>query len=163
MLRSRESNIRAFVKFINCSPRKIEVHWINYRGKNVHYSTLEPSASVVVNTFVTHPWICLCPDTGQRMCINNNEVFLGKPWFNFITNSEDGLVSVERQDANIHLPMRSLREIGLWKVLFLVRTRSDIIALEIPKTLKADLLHQFFLSTRYKEVEVVDDDDGDGR
>lgn len=71
-------------------------------------------------------------------------------------------MSVERQDANIHLPMRSLREIGLWKVLFLIRSRSDIIALEIPKTLKADLLHQFFLSTRYTEADTEESEGEEG-
>lgn len=49
MLRSRESNIRAFVKFVNCSERIVEVHWINYRGTNVHYTTLDPNTSVVVS------------------------------------------------------------------------------------------------------------------
>lgn len=156
MLRSRESNIRAFVKFINCSERIVEVHWINYRGTNIHYTTLEPAASVIVNTFVTHPWICLCPETGERLFVNNNDVFLAKPWFNFITKS-DGLVSVDRQEAKIHIPMKSLRDISMWKVLFMVRTKSDILDLEIPKTLKADLLHLFYLSTRYREVETESD------
>lgn len=33
IIRSKESNIRAFVKFTNSSERTIEVHWVNFRGK----------------------------------------------------------------------------------------------------------------------------------
>lgn len=42
MLRSLDSNIRAFVKFKNSSERKVEVNWINFRGEIIHYTNLEP-------------------------------------------------------------------------------------------------------------------------
>lgn len=48
MLKSVESNIRAFVKFINASERTLEVLWINFRGEGIHYSNLAPRTSCMV-------------------------------------------------------------------------------------------------------------------
>lgn len=48
MLRSIESNIRAFVKFVNYSKRAVEIHWINFRGENIHYTNLAPGESCMV-------------------------------------------------------------------------------------------------------------------
>lgn len=48
LIRSKESNIRSFVRFTNCSERNIEVHWIDYRGQNIHYKNLNPTESCVV-------------------------------------------------------------------------------------------------------------------
>lgn len=47
-IRSKESNIRAFIRFTNCSEKPIEVHWVNFKGKNIHYTNLNPTASCVV-------------------------------------------------------------------------------------------------------------------
>ncbi|KAG5678371.1 hypothetical protein PVAND_008053 [Polypedilum vanderplanki] len=153
MLRSRDSNIRSFVKFKNCSCRVVEVHWINFHGNNIHYSNLKCGETIVVNTFTTHPWIFICQKTGERLRVNNNEVFLAKPWFNFIANSDNGLVSVEREEAQIHIALKSLKDICLWKIIYLIRQKDDIDYLQIPKTLKNDLAYFFYLSTRYREIE----------
>lgn len=48
MLRSVESNVRAFVKFTNSSERSVEIHWINFKGENIHFTNLEPSMSCMV-------------------------------------------------------------------------------------------------------------------
>lgn len=50
MLRSLESNIRAFVNFTNTSERLIEVHWINFNGEQIHYTNLEPGGTYVVSS-----------------------------------------------------------------------------------------------------------------
>lgn len=49
MLKSKESNIRAFVKFTNTSHRLVQVQWVNFSGENVHYKDLEPRQSCVVS------------------------------------------------------------------------------------------------------------------
>lgn len=49
MLRSKESNIRAFVKFTNCSERRIEIHWVNYSGNNILYTALNSNEHCVVS------------------------------------------------------------------------------------------------------------------
>lgn len=50
MLRSQESNIRAFVKFINTTERHVEVHWLNFKGERIHYINLDPGGSCVVSS-----------------------------------------------------------------------------------------------------------------
>lgn len=47
-LRSLESEIRAFVKFVNCSEREVEVHWVNFAGHCVYYTTLKPGEKTMV-------------------------------------------------------------------------------------------------------------------
>lgn len=167
-LRSRESNIRAFVKFINASQRLVEVHWVNFAGENIHYTNLVPGADCVVswdftvaltcaetvswifqiNTYLTHPWIFLCPATGDRLQVEQKNVFTPLAWFKFVNKTENGLVTVGRQEARIHLPLKTLRDICLWRILFLVQTKDDIIKLELPKSLRADLDEVFNQSTR---------------
>lgn len=106
-----------------------------------------------VNTFCTHPWIFVCPTTGERLQVNSKDVFYPEAWFKFINKAEDGLVTVGRQEAIIQLPLKSLRDICLWQLLLLVQSKDDIYALEIPKSLKADLLNVCRQSTRFPRDE----------
>lgn len=55
--------------------------------------------------------------------------------------AENGSVSVGRQEAIIHFPLKSLRDACLWQIVHLVRSKDDIHRLEVPNTLKADLLY----------------------
>lgn len=154
MLRSKESNIRAFVKFKNQSEKTVEIHWVNFTGRNIHYQTLQKNQTCTVNTFVSHPWIFICPQTGERLCVNGDEVYIAKPWFSFIrSDSENGVSSVERQEAKINIKLKKLSAICSWKIIFMLNEKDNIDALQIPKTLRADLLHLFYLSTRYREIE----------
>lgn len=106
-----------------------------------------------INTFVTHPWIFICPRTGERLQVNNNDVFQPEPWFKFINNAANGVVAVGRQKVKIHYPLRSLRDICLWELVFLVETKDEIYDLEIPHSLKVDLLKYFRSSSRYDDDE----------
>lgn len=177
MLKSKESNIRAFVKFTNTSERKVEILWINFRGVAIQYSQLEPNGSCTVssrhcwptcrlqcclvtfflqiNTFCTHPWIFLCTETGEKLQVNHNNVFLADPWYKFVIKADNGVVSVGRQDANIHFPLKSLRDACLCRIVHLVQTKEDIIHLEIPKTLRADLLYLCEISSRFADISDV--------
>jgi len=150
-LRSIESEIRAFVKFINCSQRLVEVHWVNYQGHNVHYTNLKPGEATLINTFKTHPWIFLDPKTGERLQVAHKDVFQPEAWFKFINRVDTGAVSVNRQEAKIHIPLKSLHDLCLWRILFLVDSKDDIYTLEIPKTLRTELFRVFNQSTRYTE------------
>jgi len=152
-VRSMESEIRAFVRFINCSERLVEVHWVNYEGHNVHYTNLKPGKHVTINTFKTHPWIFLDPKTGERLQVAHQDVFQPDAWFKYINSVRNGAVSVGRQEARIHIKLKSLRELALWRILFLLDSKDDIYTLEIPKTLKADLFHVCHESTRYCEAK----------
>lgn len=111
-----------------------------------------------INTFCTHPWIFECPRTGERLHVNNSDVFWPEPWFKYINNAENGVVAVGRQDVKIHYPLRSLRDICLWELVFDVETKDQIYDLEIPHSLKVDLLKCFRASSRYKEDEIETSD-----
>lgn len=85
------------------------------------------------------------------MQVNRKEVFNPEAWFKFINKADSGLVSVGRQEAKIHFPLKTLRDTCLWRLLFLVQSRDDVYNLEIPNTLRADLLHVFNQSTRFSD------------
>lgn len=69
-------------------------------------------------------------------------------WFKFINKADSGVVSVGRQEARIHFPLKNLRDICLRKLQLLVRSQDDISELEIPKSLKAEMLHLVAQSTQ---------------
>lgn len=89
--------------------------------------------------------------TGERLCANKKEVFLPEAWFKFINRADTGLVSVGRQEVKIHLPLKSLRDLCLWRITFLVQSKEDLQKLEIPKSVLADLLFVFSQSTKHSE------------
>lgn len=182
MLRSKESNIRSFVKFINLTERHVDVFWMNFHGKKISFSTLTPGSHCSVskmsrlrdfvqvfrhfkffnpqiNTYVTHPWIFNCAETGESLKVNQNFVFYPEPWFRFITNSENGVVSVGRQEIEIHYPLKSLKNICMWKILFLVKTTNDINNLDIPNSLQNELTQLINESNRKLPENNVDDND----
>jgi von Hippel-Lindau disease tumor supressor len=92
-----------------------------------------------INTYVTHPWIFNCAETGECLKVNQSYVFYPEPWFRFITNSENGVVSVGRQEIQIHYPLKTLKNICMWKILFLLNSPNDINNLDIPNSLKNEL------------------------
>ena len=79
MARSTESETKSPVKFINKTDTNIEIFWLDYSGEKVSYGTLDalPSAGSVkdVQTFVTHPWIAVDSENGQKLWLNSKEVF----------------------------------------------------------------------------------------
>lgn len=93
------------------------------------------------------------PKTGERLQVSHKDVFHPEAWFKFINKVENGAVSVGRQDARIHFPLKSLRDLCLWRILFMMDSKDDIYNLEIPNTLKAELIHVFHQSTRYTEPD----------
>ena len=78
--RSIHSRIATPVRFINCSESHVKVLWLNYQGKKVLYSTLEPSNGCYdVNTYVTHPWIAVDEDTNNLMLLNSKQIYFPTP------------------------------------------------------------------------------------
>ncbi|CRL06862.1 CLUMA_CG019817, isoform A [Clunio marinus] len=149
MLRSEKSEVRAFVTFNNSTDRQVEIRWVNFYGENIHFTVLEPGAHSHVNTFCTHPWIFLCPNTGERLQIKHSYVFLPEPWHKHISKAENGQITASRQKANIHYPLKALKDICLRKIALVVRSKDDIIEFLIPHTLKADLFKAFDLTNRF--------------
>lgn len=134
-LRSRPSDQHSLLTLKNCSERTVDVIWIGYDSKLVHYAGLPPGCGTPLNTFRTHPWIFKDQDTGEPMHVNNADIFWPHPWTNEQTT---------RNIVLIHLPMRSLRTIAMWKILSTkIKSVSEIALLELPLTLKYELFELF--------------------
>lgn len=128
-LRSRESIEPARLLIINKTQRPIEILWINYVAKLIHYKTLRPDTEFQINTFKTHPWVFRDYFTGILMHTNHKEVLWPEP-------------STEQcpcQKVWIHFPLFSLKTISLWNVVPRIKGINEIDNLEIPSTLRRDL------------------------
>lgn len=128
--------------------------WWELRGKSCHCTTwttwwFDRFFFFKINTFCTHPWIFLCANNGERLQVNNKDVFMPEAWFKFINKAENGIVSVGRQDAKIHFPLRSLRHVALRRLAHLIQSKDDIYNLEIPKSLKAELNQMIIFNRRW--------------
>lgn len=55
VIKSLDSEIPGFVNFINETQRTVDVCWMNYSGKAIHYSSLSPGASVYVKKNNKYP------------------------------------------------------------------------------------------------------------
>lgn len=71
-----------------------------------------------------------------------------QPWFKFIQTEQNGVVSVGRQETHIHYPVKSLKQICMWDILFLMNRSSEIRDLEIPKSLRLEMKEVYEQSTR---------------
>ncbi|XP_055637225.1 protein Vhl [Toxorhynchites rutilus septentrionalis] len=134
-LRSVHAEIRSFVLFRNFTQRSVDIYWVNYSSKFIHYSALEPTAQVAVNTYVTHPWVFIDKMTGERMMVNHEPVYYPVPWYNNI----DASGKLGRTNVQIHFPLRSLRDICAWKIIASLRDKESFVQLELPKVLLEDL------------------------
>lgn len=70
-------------------------------------------------------------------------------WFKFINKADDGIVSVGRQEARIHYPLKTLRDISAWRLMDRIDSKEDINDLEIPKSLKAELVDVHDQASRF--------------
>lgn len=48
LLKSRDSEVRGFVNFINDTHRTVNVSWMNYTGIPIHYTSILPGAAAFV-------------------------------------------------------------------------------------------------------------------
>lgn len=55
-LKSVHSRYSVHVTFRNSSAEVVNVYWVDYRGKEKHYKTLQPNSEYVQQTYATHPW-----------------------------------------------------------------------------------------------------------
>ena len=88
------------MRFVNRTPRKVDIVWINFEGSCVRYRTLYPGHSVNVNTFVGHPWIFRDSDTGDKLVAQFREVYEPIGW-----SPVEG-VPPQRKQVHITLPGR---------------------------------------------------------
>lgn len=55
--RSLNSNTPATLRFVNRGAHTVRVHWLDFEGRRIFYSSLPPGQSYTQNTFLTHPWL----------------------------------------------------------------------------------------------------------
>ncbi|MEP1442199.1 MAG: hypothetical protein ABJK39_04250 [Hyphomicrobiales bacterium] len=72
-IKSRNSNRRTNITFVNRSGRKRTVMWIDYQGAPKQYGVVQPGRSRTFSTFISHPWMTV---NGPGDC---RQLFLPRP------------------------------------------------------------------------------------
>lgn len=122
--------------------------WVNWEWlRDCEHEQFNLS-SAQINTYVTHPWIFSCSQTGERLKVDKKDVFFPQPWFKFINTEQNGVVSVGRQETHIHYPLKSLKNICMWDIIFMMNRNSEVHDLDIPKSLRLEMEEVFEQSTR---------------
>ena len=76
-LRSINNRQPSYIRFFNTTQRHVQIYWLDSKGKPVLYSDLYSYEQWVdVNTFVTHPWIFVDEETGDRYIKINSTYFV---------------------------------------------------------------------------------------
>lgn len=130
VLKSQHSQIKSYVLFRNYTDRLLDVIWVGFSGEHVHYGTLKPTECKMMNTYATHPWIFRDPDTGERMHVQGQSVYMPQPYQRGQRN---------RFLVPIRFPVRSLRHNALWAISQLISREEDVPQLELPRCLIHDI------------------------
>jgi len=150
-LKSKTSTKHAYIRFINMTKRRVDVIWINYEGVRVKYKTLEPTEYFDVTSFVNHPWIFRDAETHTKLVVSSQEVYdVPEPVYLRLQN---GRVQATRAIVAITLPVYSLHECALQAVQKMIREPADVESLEIPFTLKKELLERCNFSCKMQMVQ----------
>lgn len=80
-VRSKDSNRSISAAFVSQTNRKVDIFWIDFKGKYVKYATLTKHGDAFpIVTYVTHPWIFKDAESGDPLVISGNqEVYYPKP------------------------------------------------------------------------------------
>jgi von Hippel-Lindau disease tumor supressor len=149
-LKSTKSTVKSFVVFENKTSRIVHIFWLNYEGRPVPYSILQPNTTYLVNTYISHPWIIKDRDTGELMHVDHKEVFWPPPWFKHINQATRTTV---RATVVIHFPIRTLKLNTLWIMVKQLDHFKKIDKLELPHTLQDDLKEIYQLAYNHRNVE----------
>merc|ERR1711902_157182 len=72
-LRSLTSRHRVKILFRNNSGGPVRLLWLNYQGEEVDYGLIGRSDTMFMNTFLTHPWVCISVDEDEEGNINKED------------------------------------------------------------------------------------------
>ncbi|KAL2102206.1 hypothetical protein ACEWY4_001374 [Coilia grayii] len=140
-LRSLNSDIPSYVTFVNRTSRLATAWWLDFSGHPVSYGDIQPNGELKMNTYQTHPWVFRATENGAALTANQQEVFYPP-----LTEYQEYI------SVNIRAPVYSLRECCLMVVRSLVKSQQDLNTLDIPQTLKQDLLEP---STLWEELNLL--------
>ncbi len=68
-LKSVNSNTAVKVHMNNPSNYDVVVNWVDYKGKEISYLTLQPGKNYTQSTFATHPWIARHKHTNEILAV----------------------------------------------------------------------------------------------
>jgi vacuolar-type H+-ATPase subunit E/Vma4 len=67
--RSARGDKAVKVNFENTTPYAIDLYWVDYAGKDIHYATIAPGGTLAQGTFATHPWRAVIQATGTELVV----------------------------------------------------------------------------------------------
>ncbi|XP_051885906.1 von Hippel-Lindau-like protein [Pristis pectinata] len=148
-LRSLHSEEVSFVRFVNLTQRTARPWWIDFNARPQNYDDIAPGGTLHMCTYRTHPWVFRDANTGDKLLINNDEIY-------FPTSAlYDGNKPIYLP-IYITFPVYSLKDCCLQCIRKHVKLE-DYIKLEIPQSLQTDLKNSPHLlreiknlSTRYR-------------
>ncbi|XP_076436526.1 von Hippel-Lindau disease tumor suppressor-like [Babylonia areolata] len=129
---SGRSRNDAFIRFLNVSPRRASVFWINFTGSLTFYSTLGPGEFLDVNTFEGHPWLVEDGDSGDKLVVNGCDYFWPAAY-----NPRDGWPP-QRIEAKIYIPVYGLQERCLQVVRDML-SPDQVEGVEVPLILRREI------------------------
>nr|XP_033332550.1 von Hippel-Lindau tumor suppressor homolog [Megalopta genalis]XP_033332551.1 von Hippel-Lindau tumor suppressor homolog [Megalopta genalis] len=130
-LRSLDNKVKSYVRFCNTTSHVVALFWIDYEGRAVRYGTLSRNNCLDIDTFVTHPWIFVDQQTGDRYAVNHKSVFYPEP--HRLNGGGRTRVLITKP------PIYKLRDRALRVVAEHLRTHLDAFKLEIPAELQYEL------------------------
>lgn len=131
-LKSINSRTACNIRFENRTSRRSDLLWFDYDGCAVKYCTILPGRAVNMVTFVGHPWVCRDTDSGVQHLLNHTSVF----------KATDGNQDGRKITVMITIPVYTLHERCL-EVLSCIVPREGVEKLDIPVTLKEDLMQRY--------------------
>ncbi|KAK6633140.1 hypothetical protein RUM43_012884 [Polyplax serrata] len=139
-IRSVNYTESAYVQFQNKTNRKVDILWVNYVGDLKKYGTLQPHESVNVDTYKTHPWIFIDPETGVKMKVGASTIFYPISNAEVVQRLRLNTQRTIRIPIPIRLPLFTLQQISLHSVFSMIKDINDIENLELPLILKQEIL-----------------------
>ena len=147
-LKSENSGVSTYIKFVNAYGAKVDIYWINYNGQAVFFGSLDPGQSVVQQTYLTHPWVIYdqalgSPIVGFLPGEQEAEAFIAKPAAHPSAPSDERPLAVRIGDAFLK-PAQRGRDI-LLHLHFLADYRGH----ELLKVIALPEEHQYMLIYRF--------------
>nr|CAH7718625.1 unnamed protein product [Callosobruchus chinensis] len=137
--RSRSSEQKAYVRFVNKTGKRVELVWLDFNGMYVRYQILAHEEYLDVNTYKGHPWIALDFESKDRMHIEKSSIYFPKTTREYFKERLPDKEIPENFETRIRVhityPLYSLKYTAILAVGKLLKRGSDVDRLELPKEL----------------------------